>query len=95
MEGTFVSSAALIELQSELNALSEAMAELYEALNGDMGKLAQGWTDEKFGEFQENFRSRQEMIASLSEKYKQWANGYLPPRIELAIKHEKEISANI
>jgi len=87
-EGTSVSSAALIELQNELRALSQSLADLYETLNSDMGALAQSWCDTKFDEFQENFRSRQEMLAALSEKYKSWADSYLPPRIELAIKHE-------
>lgn len=88
-QGTAVSSSALTELQNELKALSQALADLYETLNSDMGVLAQSWCDTKFDEFQENFRSRQEMLASLSEKYKSWADGYLPPRIEHAIKHEQ------
>lgn len=89
MSQTFVSSASLIELQSELKALSQSMQDLYETLNSDMGILAQSWGDTKFEEFQENFRSRQELLASLSEKYNSWAMSYLPPRIELAIKHEQ------
>lgn len=87
--GTSVTSAALIELQNELKALSAALADLYQTLNSDMGALAQSWCDTKFEEFQENFRSRQELIASLSEKYASWADSYLPPRIEHAIRHEQ------
>jgi uncharacterized protein YukE len=86
--GTYVSSAALIDLQQELKALSAALMDLYTTLNGDMGRLAQSWCDTKFEEFQEAFRSRQELIAALAGKYAGWADSYLPPRIEYALNHE-------
>ncbi len=89
MSQTHVTSAALITLQNELTALSNAMQDLYETLNSDMGILAQSWNDTKFEEFQENFRSRQELLATLAEKYKDWATHYLPPRIEHALQHEQ------
>lgn len=94
MEGSHASSRSLRELQSELIALSNTLRELYETLNSDMARLSDSWVDQQFENFGEEFRSRQELIMSLSEKYDQWANQYLPPRIELAEKHER-LSAGI
>lgn len=88
MEGAYASSRSLIELQGELNALSAALKKLYETLNSDIARLSDSWVDQQFENFGNEFRSRQEAIVELSEKYSQWANKYLPPRIELAKKYE-------
>lgn len=88
----YVSSRSLIELQSELNALSTALKDLYEALESDIARLSDSWVDQQFENFGNEFRSRQEAIMELSDKYDQWANKYLPPRIELAIKYEKGVA---
>lgn len=87
----YVSSRSLIELQSELNALSTALKDLYEALESDIARLSDSWVDQQFENFGNEFRSRQEAIMELSDKYDQWANKYLPPRIELAIKYEQGV----
>ncbi len=88
MEGAYASSRSLKELQSELNALSNALQELYETLESDIARVSESWVDQQFENFGNEFRSRKEAIMELSEKYKQWANQYLPPRIELAEKYE-------
>lgn len=87
----YVSSRSLIELQSELNALSTALKDLYEALESDIARLSDSWVDQQFENFGNEFRSRQEAIMELSDKYSQWANKYLPPRIERAIEYEKSV----
>lgn len=89
-EFAYVSSRSLLELQSELNALSEVLRDLYEGLNSDIARLADSWLDQQFENFGNEFRSRQEAISALAEKYDNWANKYLPPRIELAIEYEKK-----
>lgn len=88
MAGAYASSRSLIELQSELNALSTAMKDLYEALESDISRMSESWVDAQFENFGEEFRSRKELIMELADKYDQWANKYLPPRIELALKYE-------
>ena len=88
--GAYVSSRSLKELQSKLNTLSKALYDLYETLNSDICRLSDSWVDQQFENFGNEFRSRQEAIAELSDKYNSWANGYLPPRIELAEKYEKQ-----
>lgn len=88
MAGAYVSSRSLIELQGELNALSTALKDLYEALESDIARLSDSWVDQQFENFGNEFRSRKELIMELAGKYSQWANKYLPPRIEMAQKYE-------
>lgn len=93
MAGAYASSRSLIDLQSELNALSTALSDLYDTLESDMAHLSESWVDQQFEEFGNEFRSRKEAIMELSDKYNQWANKYLPPRIELAKKYEESKSS--
>ena len=86
--GVEVSSKALIELQGDLNNLSNNLQDLYDVLGRAMSSLNEDWRDSKYDEFEEEFRSSRELIIELSEKYKEWANQYLPPRIELIIEAE-------
>lgn len=88
MATAYVSSRSLIELQGELNALSTSLRDLYETLESDIARVADSWVDQQFENFGNEFRSRKEAIMELSDKYSQWANKYLPPRIELAQKYE-------
>lgn len=88
MAGAFASLRSLEELQGELIALSTALRDLYETLNSDIARLSDSWVDQQFENFGNEFRSRQEAIVELADKYTQWANRYLPPRIELAKKYE-------
>ncbi|MCM1177773.1 MAG: hypothetical protein NC308_05970 [Clostridium sp.] len=87
--GVEVSSKALIDLQGDLNSLSDNLQELYEVLSRAMSSLNEDWRDDKYEEFEQEFRSSKELIMELSEKYREWANQYLPPRIELIIEAEK------
>lgn len=88
--GVEVSSKALISLRDDLNKISSNLQELYELLTQAMSSLNEDWRDEKFDQFEQEFRSRKELINELSEKYYEWANQYLPPRIELIIEAENE-----
>ena len=83
-----VSSKALIDLQGDLNNLSDNLQELYEMLATAMSALNEDWKDEKYDEFEQEFRSSKELIGELSDKYREWANQYLPPRIEIIIEAE-------
>ncbi len=87
--GTYVSSKSLIELQSDLNKLSERLMEIYDLINQNISSVHEDWTDNKFDEFNENFKPSNDLIQELSEKYKDWAMNYLPPRIEEAIAYEE------
>lgn len=86
--GVEVSSKALIDLQGDLNNLSDNLQELYEMLATAMSALNEDWKDEKYDEFEQEFRSSKELIGELSDKYRVWANQYLPPRIEKIIDIE-------
>ncbi len=86
--GVEVSSKALIDLQGDLNNLSDNLQELYEMLATAMSALNEDWKDEKYDEFEQEFRSSKELISELSDKYRVWANQYLPPRIEIIIDIE-------
>lgn len=86
--GAHASSRSLKELQSELKALSSTLQDLYETLNSDIARVSNSWVDQQFENFGQEFRSRQEAIMQLAEKYNEWAMSYLPPRIELAEKYE-------
>lgn len=87
-ERTYVSSKSLIELQTELKSLSENLKELHETLTQAINQVKEQWQDSKCEEFEEEFRSSKEMVLDLSEKYKGWADSYLPPYIEKAIEYE-------
>lgn len=87
--GAEVSSKALIELQANLRSLSKNLKELYDVLCNNMSALSMDWRDEKYNEFEEGFRPSKELVLELSEKYADWANRYLPPRIEVIIKIEE------
>lgn len=85
----YVSSKALIDLQTELKQLSENLMEVYDLINQNVASVHEDWEDGKFEEFYNEFKPQNELIFDLSEKYMEWANNYLPPRIELAIEYEK------
>lgn len=89
LSAAHVSSKSLNELQSELRGMSEVLNDLYEKLWGDLNILGEEWTDEKMEEFNEEFKNSRETVVELSKKYKEWADSYLPPIIEIAIEYEK------
>ncbi len=85
----YCSSKILIDLQSNLLSLSDRLQETYEFLRGNESQLGESWLDDKFSEFEDEFKSSRELIIELSERYKEWANKYLPPYIEIMIEYEK------
>lgn len=89
MSTTYVSSKSLIALQDDLKKLSEELNETYDLLMQNEKQVGEQWQDSKFDEFEEEFSKKRELISELSEKYKGWADNYLPPIIELAKEYEK------
>lgn len=73
---------ALEKLQSELKMLSEKLMDCYQTLNSEIYELRQDWLDSKFDEFEEAFKSRKEKIREISDRYLDFADNYLPPRID-------------
>lgn len=77
-----VSSQSLEKLQAELLGLAEDLQNCYDLLSTDMTNLHEAWRDEKYDEFEREFKSRKDQIHDIAEKYKNWANGYLAKKIE-------------
>ena len=90
MESTLahVSSKQLKVLQAELKRLSVNILETYDTISFEIKGLAEKWCDDKYDEFQQEFKSCKEEIREIAERYEQWANSYLPPRIEQVEKIE-------
>lgn len=89
MTHTEVTSQALVTLQNELRSMSDVLNELYDTLWGNLNALGEEWADEKMEDFSEEFKSSRETIVYLAGKYKEWADSYLPPRIEEISRYEK------
>lgn len=88
-ESTYCSSKILIELQSNLRSLSEKLNDTYEFLKGNETQLGEAWMDDKFSEFDDEFKESREVISEISERYKDWAERALPPYIDIMIRWEK------
>lgn len=73
---------SLEKLQSELKILSEKLMDCYDLLHSQLSELSEDWQDAKFEEFEEEFKSSKEKIREISERYLEFADKYLPPRIE-------------
>lgn len=89
----YVSSKSLRQLQTDLISLSERLQEIYDLLKTNETKLAEDWRDDKYDEFEEDFKYSREKITEMSKRYDYWANGYLPPIIEIVEEYEKSRSA--
>jgi|APGre2960657444_1045066.scaffolds.fasta_scaffold99798_2 hypothetical protein len=85
---TQVSSKQLVELQSQLNELAKELNETYEFVRFSLTKVGEQWKDDKFEEFNTEFNSTKEEILEISERFKEYANQYLPPFIEVTQKVE-------
>ncbi len=85
---TQVSSEQLIVLQAELKQLSKNLLETYDTLSQGLKNLNEDWKDDKYDEFEQEFKSSKEEIREIAMKYEQWANSYLPPRIEVTKEAE-------
>lgn len=79
---------SLKELQNELISMSENMNDLYDMINTALSTVNEHWSDSKFEEFEEEFRSSKELIYELSQKYENWAKNYIQKRIDVLIKTE-------
>jgi uncharacterized protein YukE len=91
MESTLtqVNSEQLITLQTELKQLSRNLFETYDTLSTGLKNLNEDWKDDKYDEFEQEFKSSKEEIREMAEKYEEWANAYLPPRIEITQEAER------
>jgi len=79
---------SLKELQNELISMSENLNDLYDMINTALSTVNVHWSDSKFEEFEEEFRSSKELINELSQKYENWAKNYIQERIDVLIKTE-------
>ena len=79
---------SLKELQNELIGMSENLNDLYDMINTALSTVNEHWSDSKFEEFEEEFRSSKELINELSQKYENWAKNYIQERIDVLIKTE-------
>jgi hypothetical protein len=86
---TQVSSQQLKNLQTQLIQLSKNLLECYDTLCYGLKNLNEDWKDDKFDEFNTEFKDSKEKIREIGEKYQEWATTYLPPRIELTEKAER------
>lgn len=84
-----VSVGQLIELQSSLTKLSQNLMNTYDNLNSALKILGEDWNDDKFDEFEIEFRSSKEDIHEIAERYMQWANSYLQARIDELQDYER------
>ncbi len=77
---------SLKELQNELISMSENLNDLYDMINTALSTVNEHWSDSKFEEFEEEFRSSKELIDELSKKYAKWAKKYIQQRIDVLEK---------
>lgn len=77
---------SLKELQNELISMSENLNDLYDMINTALSTVNEHWSDSKFEEFEEEFRSSKELIDELSKKYEEWAKNYIQQRIDVLEK---------
>lgn len=77
---------SLEELQKELISMSENLNDLYDMINTALSTVNEHWSDSKFEEFDEEFRSSKELIDELSKKYEEWAKSYIQQRIDVLQK---------
>lgn len=81
-----VSVESLEELQNELISMSKNLNDLYDMINTALSTVNEHWSDSKFEEFEEEFRSSKELIDELSKKYEDWATNYIQQRIDVLKK---------
>lgn len=73
----------LEKLQSELISISQKLDNLYDMINTSLSTVNAYWSDSKYDEFEEEFRSSKELINELSGKYEEWAKKYIQERIDV------------
>ena len=67
-----VSSAALIELKTDLTHLSESLHEIYDLMNADMSQVGEYWKDPKYAEFVSGYQPQIAKCEEISERYSEW-----------------------
>lgn len=82
------SSPALIELQYDLINLSQELTLMGDVLKSQVNELGSEWRDQKFDEFESNFREERQELENIAVKYMEWAKNYLQQRIDAAIEIE-------
>ena len=83
-----VSSAALIELKSDLTRLSNTLHNIYELMNADMTQVGQAWQDGKYEEFVQNYRPQINKCEEIAQRYTEWCQRVLDPTIDNVIAVE-------
>ena len=78
-----VTSQDLEVLRDEIIALSKNQGEIYELISDGMKRVGEEWKDEKYVEFETEFRPRMEEILEISERYHEWATKILQPKIDV------------
>lgn len=87
-ENSQVSSAALIELESDLTKLSHTLHEIFELMNADMTNVGEFWRDPKYQDFVAGYRPQINKCEEISARYDEWCKKVLRPTIEKVIKIE-------
>ena len=80
-----VSSAALIELKTDLTHLSESLHEIYDLMNADMSQVGEYWEDPKYAEFVSGYQPQIKKCEEISKRYGEWCKRVLDPTIEKVI----------
>lgn len=74
--------AELEDFQSKILKLSRVLEKYHMLVVQTMKVVGHNWKDNKFEEFEKEFRRYQEEIKNISEEYKIWANCYLQKEID-------------
>ena len=77
-----VTSQDLEVLRDEIIALSKNQGEIYKLISDGMKRVSEEWKDEKYVEFETEFRPRMEEILEISKRYHEWATKILQPKID-------------
>lgn len=72
----------LQDFQSKILKLSSVLRQYHELVMHTMKMTGQNWRDNKFMEFEREFRKYQDEIHTISEEYKTWALNYLQKEID-------------
>lgn len=83
-----VTSSELEALKDEIVSLSENLKEIFEVVDNGMKLLNEDWKDDKYIEFEQEFKPRMDEIDEIGGRYYEWATKVLPPKIELLRKVE-------
>ena len=84
-----VSSAALIELKTDLTRLSRTLHQIYELMNADMRQVNAAWQDGKYEEFVQGYQPQIRKCEEIANRYNDWCMRVLDPSIEHVIDVER------